>query len=235
MTSPFAFSLLFLTSICLAVGTSCSGSPRLDPYVVQEPYEQIFNAPDVIVGLLLSDTAVGAPMPSQPNGRYPMQLRRLAVRVENVLRGNLAKSKIEVYYFVSVGAYDGPVPLGSWRPGDRRILWLRRDSGALRTACDGPDSCTMPVRSGAHPQYRPDPQKPLGCSLSDIWFTRGDGITDSEFAKGVDWGAPSTVPEDYLFEKLQRLAATEVPLVRAAACKQLSYHHQKCVDPLTKR
>jgi hypothetical protein len=88
----------------------------------------------------------------------------------------------------------------------------------------------MPVRSGAHPQYRPDPQKPLGCALADIWFTRGDGTTDSDFAKGVDWGAPSTVPENCLFEKLQQLAATEVPAVRDAACKQLSYHHVKCVD-----
>jgi len=89
----------------------------------------------------------------------------------------------------------------------------------------------MPVRSGAHPHYKPDSQKPLGCALADIWFTRGDGTTDSDFAKGVDWGAPSTVPKAYLFEKLQRLAATEVPIVRDAACRQLSYYRQKCAEP----
>jgi hypothetical protein len=70
--------------------------------------------------------------------------------------------------------------------------------------------------------------------LADIWFTRGDGTTDHEFARGVNWGAPGTVPEAYLFEKLQHLAATEVPIVRAAACKQLSYYRQKCVEPTGK-
>jgi hypothetical protein len=179
------------------------------------------------VGVILSDTPVRQPI--QRNG-FQMQLCRITVRVENELRGNLAKGKIAVYYFAPVGTYTGPLPLGSWRPGDRRILWLRPDSGVLRTACDGPDSCTMPVRSGAHPQYKSDPRKPLGCALADIWFTRGEGTTDSEFAKGVDWGAPSTVPEPCLFKKLQQLAVTEVPAVRAAACKQLSYYQQKCVE-----
>ena len=101
----------------------------------------------------------------------------------------------------------------------------------LRTACDGWDECTMPAESGTHSNYTADPKKPLGYALADIFFTRGDGVTDAEFAKQVEWGAPSTVPEAYLFEKLQRLAATEVPVVQEAACKQLSDYPQKCVEP----
>jgi hypothetical protein len=158
-----------------------------------------------------------------------MQLRRLSVRVENGLRGNLTTGTIAAYYFALAGAYDGPIPLGHWKLGDRRILWLRHDSGILRTACDGHDSCTMLVRSGAHLHYRSDPQKPLSYALVDLFFTRGDVTNDSDFARAIE-DAPSTVPETYLFEKLQRLAATEVPIVRAAACKQLSYYRQKCVD-----
>ncbi len=86
----------------------------------------------------------------------------------------------------------------------------------------------MPVDSGAHPDYRADPRKPLGYVLADIFLTRGKGVTDAEFAKQVEWGAPTTVPREYLFDKLQHLAATEVPVVRAAACKYLSYYDQKC-------
>jgi hypothetical protein len=175
-----------------------SGVAKLEPYSMREPYEQIFNAPVVVVGVLLSDASVRHPVPSRRNGGYPMQLRQLSIRVENTLRGNLSDGTTVVYYFALAGAYDGPPPLGQWRRGDRRILWLRQDSGVLRTACDGHDSCTMPVRSGAHLQYKPDLQKPLAYSLADIFLTRGDGTTDSEFATGVEWGAPSTVPEAYL-------------------------------------
>lgn len=85
----------------------------------------------------------------------------------------------------------------------------------------------MPAESGTHPGYKPDPGMPLGYALADIFFTRGTGVTDAEFVRQVEWGAPSTVLEPYLFEKLQRLAPTEVPIVREAACKQLSYHRQK--------
>ncbi len=218
-----------IATLCLLVG-GCSGVPRLTPYSMQEPYERIFDAPIVVVGVFLSDTPVRQPVRSQRNDGYPMQLRKITVRLENVLRGNLEHGTVAVYYFACAGAYDGPIPLGSWRSGDRRIVWLRRDSAVLRTACDGPDSCKMPVRSGAHPHYNSDPKKTLGYALADIWFTRGEGTNDAEFARGVDWGAPSTVPRAYLFEKLQRLAETEVPIVRVAACKQLSYFQQKCVE-----
>ena len=208
------------------VGSGCSRSPKLIPYEAQE-YERIFDAPMVIVGRLISDAAAHGPVLDRG---YPIQLRKLKVRVENALRGSVATGEVLVYYFAPAGPYQGNVPLGRWPLGERRILWLRSDSGGLRTACDFRDECTMSVRSGAHPDYKPDSQKPLGYALADIWFTRGDGATDTDFAKGVDRGAPSTVPETYLFEKLQRLAATEVPVVRDAACRQLSYFRQKCVE-----
>ena len=50
----------------------------------------------------------------------------------------------------------------------------------------------MPVTSGAHPHYKADPQKPLGYALADIFLTRGEGVTDAEFAAQVARGTPST-------------------------------------------
>jgi len=88
----------------------------------------------------------------------------------------------------------------------------------------------MPANSGVHPHYKADPQKPLGYALADIFFTRGMGASDADFARQVDWGAPSTVPEAYLVEKLRHLADTEAPVVRAAACKQLAYFQQQCLN-----
>ena len=227
-------------AVCLSVAIDggCRSSPRL---VFQkgtssdsEYLAKVFNAPIVVVGAIESDTVVRSPIHS--DGML-IQLRKLKVRVENILRGDAVPESATVYYFTWAGAFNGPRPLGFWgakassNPIWRRILWLRRDSGILRTACDGWDECTMPANSGPHPDYKPDPRKPLAYALADIFFTRGNGVTDAEFARQVEWGAPSTVPEPYLFEKLQHLAATEVPIVRAAASKQLSYYRQECVRP----
>jgi len=133
------------------------------------------TAPIVVVGVLTSDTLALRPIPMHSDPKSLLQLRKLRVRVENVLKGAPISETIAVYYFTWAGAFDGPRPLGFWRVGDRRILWLRRDSGVLRTACDGWDGCTEGVWSGAHPDYRPDPRKPLDYALVDLHFTRGKG------------------------------------------------------------
>jgi hypothetical protein len=217
-------------TVCLLL-CACSKAPSLTPYSTQQPYEQIFDSPVVVVGVITSDQEGGPTVPCVPNSDCPMQLRRLTIRVENGLRGRLQSGTVSAYYFRFAGGFSSPGPLGWWGDVDRRIFWLREDSRVWRLACDGHNYCAMPVRSGAHPQYRADPNKPLGYAMADIWFTRGQGTTDEEFARGIDWGAPSTVPEPYLFEKLQRLAATERAVVRAAACKQLSYYGQECIAP----
>lgn len=214
--------------LCL-LEAGCSGVTGLTPYSMQQSHEQIFDAPIVVVGVILSDTKGDKPVPSRRNGGYPMLLCRLTVRVENALRGTLTSGTHTVYYYHLGGAYSSPRPLGQWDGASRRIFWLRQDSGVLRTSCDGHDYCTIPVGSGSHPQYRPDPQKPLEYAVADILLTRGDGANDREFAKGFDYRG--NIPEPYFFEKLQRLAATEVSEVRTAACKELSYYHQPCVEP----
>ena len=219
-----------LFAVILLVGVGCGTSPRLVDYNVRADYmTEIFPAPLVVVAVIISDTLVRAPVPSHWNANLLLQLRKLRVRVENVLRGKSDSETMTIYYFGWYEYTGGNRPLGDWRPGDRRVFWLREDSGVLRMACDGPD-CTMPVYSGAHPYYKPDLQKPLGCALADIWFTRGEKTTDSDFVRQVDWGWPSTVPESCLIERLQQLAATEVSTVRAAACRHLSYTSQTCVE-----
>lgn len=230
---------IWLLTVCLsvAVGTGC-GSPRLIDYKSthseSEYHQQIFSSPIVVVGVILSDTLVRNRVPSHWDRQTLLQFRKLKVRVENVLRGDSIPSAAAIYYFTFAGGFNGPRPLGFWTmegssaPVRRRVFWLKSDSGVLRTACDGWDYCTMSVASGAHPNYRPDAGKLLGQALADILFTRGEGATDAEFAAQLEYGATSTIPETYLVEKLQHLAATEVPIVRAAACELLSHYRQGC-------
>jgi len=167
---------------------------------------------------------VRSPVPMRSEPAIPLQLRRLTVRVENVLKGAPIPQTIEVYYFTFAGGFDGPRPLGFWRVGYRRILWLRRDSGVLRTACDGWDGCTDGVWSGAHPDYRPDPQKPLGYALVDFHLTRGKGpVNKIAFATEVFGQEPVGFPglEEYAIEKLKHLALTEEDEIKSSACESL--------------
>lgn len=175
------------------------------------------TAPIVVVGVLTSDTLVSKPIPMHADPEIRLQLGQLVVRVENVLRGRVADRTLVIYYFTWAGGFDGPRPLGFWDPGSRRILWLRKDAGVFRTACDGSDHCTMAVDSGAHRRYRADPLKPVDYAVADILLTRGESsISEIRFARNIAAGSPG--PEEYLIVKYRRLAMTESPPLKTAAC-----------------
>jgi hypothetical protein len=47
---------------------------------------------------------IGRPVPSRHDPNYPMQLHRVKVLIENVLKGSVDEPKISVYYFAFAGA-----------------------------------------------------------------------------------------------------------------------------------
>jgi hypothetical protein len=195
----------------------------------KQSYEQVYSAPLVIVGIADSARRLGPHRPSRVDPRYPMQLWRVRVHVENVLRGSIQQRTVFVYYFALAGGIVGPRPLGFGREPSRRILWLRKDAGVLRMACDGRDICSTFVESGAHTLYALDPRKPIGYALGDILFTRGEGqVNEDRFARTIQNNSP--VPEEYLMERLKHLALTEGPVVKAAACLRIWIYVQDMTD-----
>ena len=69
-------------------------------------------APIAVVGVLSADTLVNRPVPMHSDPKFPLQLRRLTVQVENVLKGGPLPSLITVYYFTWAGGFDGPRRFG---------------------------------------------------------------------------------------------------------------------------
>jgi hypothetical protein len=144
----------------------------------------------------------------------------MQVAVENVIRGDIQDQHIGVFYFTWAGGFNGPQPLGMWNVGSRRILWLRRDGMALRTACDGWDGCTWGVYSGRHPHLKIEPGESIDRALADVALTRGEGpINEARFAGAISRGAPA--PDSYLIEHYRHLAVTERAGAKAAACEAL--------------
>jgi hypothetical protein len=147
-------------------------------------------------------------------------MRRMIVGVENVLRGDISNERVDIYYFTWAGGFDGPQPLGMWRIGSRRIFWLRRDRGVLRTACDGGDGCTWGVYGGNHPRLTVNPADSIDRAVAEIVLSRGQGlITEARFAGAILRGAP--VPDEYQIEDFRRLAMTELGVIKTAACEAL--------------
>jgi hypothetical protein len=194
MTNPMSrrvscVALLFAFGV---LNASCKRSRHLTEYD-EESNKQARSPPLVVVGVVDSDMRVGRPVPSRRDPNYPMQVHRARVQVENVLRGSISKRTFFVYYFALGGGFDGPRPLGFGSEASRRILWLRGDADVFRMACDGWDSCTMFVESGAHPRYKADPRKPLAYALADILLTRGEGkIDEIPFASEIEPGGTRT-------------------------------------------
>jgi hypothetical protein len=212
--------LIFLLGV-LSLETACSGLPRLTEYD-GAANAQAHLAPLVVVATTDSDVSVGRIVPSRKDSTYPMQLHRVKAHIENVLKGSINDATIMVYYFRFAGAIDGPRPLGFGREPSRRILWLRKDAGAYRMACDGWDRCTMVVRSGSHLGYRPDPTEPLNQALVDILLTRGKGeINDLQFANQIRAGVPDEGIRGYVIEKLRQLSQGESSEIENAACQLL--------------
>lgn len=222
-------ALLAVPFALIVLDAGCSSVPQLTEYDERSNAQARF-APLVVVGVADSDVPIGRPAASRRDPSYPMQLHRVRVRIENVLRGSIGEQTILVYYFGFAGAIDGPRPLGFGRPS-RRILWLRREGSVFRMACDGWDGCTTLVMSGAHRRYRADPRKSLDQALVDILLTRGEGEIDNvRFASQIEWGTPDQGFQGYVIEKLGHLALTESSDVKASACKQLWIYTQDRVE-----
>jgi len=172
------------------IAFAACGKPNLKVHS-EAANERSREAPLVIVGVIESDQSQGH---DEASG---MQLRRLRVRVENVLRGKLTDPAIMVYYFKFGGGFVGPRPLGLWDDRSmRRVFWLEQDAGVYRTSCDGFDFCTLAIYSGSHPGYQPKKGATVEDSIVDLQLTRGESGVDEAWFKAVACRVLASLPAD---------------------------------------
>src|SRR5665213_1573414 len=136
------WKVVLWAQILLLVG--CGSGPQFcdyyDPQDLQSPRTfQVMNAsPIVLVGTVRSTTVISRGLPARKQSTLRLDLMKAEITVENSLRAALQSTDAQFYYFEFSpmnGGYSGP-PRYHLDRADRRVFFLTRDSGVLRSSGD---------------------------------------------------------------------------------------------------
>jgi hypothetical protein len=197
------------------------------------PSRQLASIPIIAVGRILANEHIGSAR-KEDEFSAPIQLCRVTIQIENILRGRIAKGRTAVYYFTDVGSTGASPRLGmspyagSWHLGDRMMFFLRRDASVLRTTCDFRDYCVVQVFSGAHPGFKINPDKSIAENIVDLLLTRGADSRDRQMIKAITKSRVLDFSEAYALRKIEQLALDGPQEVTNAACDLLSAYKHPC-------
>jgi hypothetical protein len=242
------FRLVLIALVVLIAG--CRTLPKLKVEDEGVIYEHLAAAPFIIVGTVISSKQVGrdviwhperslldATASSSKSTGYSLSLFRVKVAVENVLRGGIKQHELDIYYYSHAGSLGGTPGIGMygvsglWGQGDRELFYLKKVDDVFRTYCDIFAPCVTTIFSGAHPNFKLDPDKSANDSLVNLLLTRGEGSTDQEMIKAVLSKSPSFLSPEHAILKWQEIAEHDAsPTVRRAACEQLKAKQLSCPD-----
>jgi len=227
----------------LSLLLSCRQGPEIAEYppFIQVPQETNMNkVPVILVGRVLSSSDIGKPRPSKWDPRFLTQLSEVTVAVENVLQGSVNRQEIPIYYFVIASSHDGNRLLGDWRPGERDLFYLQKDSGVFRTICDNYRSCVTRVLTGAHPNWKRDPTLYITDDILRFMLSRGENCDDAAMLEAVNlaqrYGTGDPQERDVI-RAVEQVAIHETPPVQHGACQVLAYwgdgyFKERAGDPL---
>jgi len=149
--------------------------------VYSNHYAVFETAPNVVVGVVTSVAVIGEPQPARRDQKLLVQLTKVDIQVENVLRGDVPRAPAHFYFFGYSDknpGYGGP-PLYRVSIGDRRVFFLVREMGELRSAADVFDY-TLFVASGSHKDLPFGKDTPLGDVIAEVLLSLGDGYDSAD-------------------------------------------------------
>jgi hypothetical protein len=165
-------------------------------------------------------TAIGKPSEVRGVPEGPIQLFRVDISIENILKGAVPAGRNAFFYFQRITA-TGPALMGFYSRGTfRDILLLRNEKGRLRLIRDVRSNCAPTVYTGAHPAFKPTPGESVHEQMVDILLTPGKGVTDAGMLHAIFEMAPFLTSHTYTLVKLLQLSESDSSLMRTAACLQ---------------
>jgi hypothetical protein len=223
---PVAIALLGMVTAC------CRPQMTEFParYSIDSP-QAIEAVPVILVGLVLVGSHPAGPLhPSRVDPHVLTQLHQAKIRVENLVQGDVAQNdEINIFYSLDAVNLGSSASFLYFSRGDRRLFFLERDAGKLRTIYDTWNTCVLPVFSGFHPNFKRDPHQPATEAIVDLLLTRGEGATDKDMVKAVrEVGNFDRFGDELQLKALQQIAREETPPVRHEACAELAIWGHPC-------
>ena len=157
----------------------CEPQDQYDPLemaISSNRYHVFTAAPIVVIGMVTNTRLVDGPRPARRQPQLLVQLTEVGIHIENILRGKIEPADTHFYFFgVSDqnSGYSGP-PRYRVAVGERRIFFLTRDGGQLRSMGDVLDY-TLLVTTGPHPELRLADKQPLGDLISEVLLSPNPG------------------------------------------------------------
>lgn len=191
-----------------------------DPPGVRLNY--IRSAPVVAVGTVTAAKPIGKERRASQDNRIMIQLTRISLRVENVLRGRVDEGDVDFYYYTFAAHNKMDLGVAHYLPvkGERRVFFLKPFNSSYRSVGDVTDY-TIPVLSGQHNSdiCRSDS---FGECLAKILLTPGTGYNYESFAATLRksaYIAEMASSKGFAYQLLQDLARNqnETISIRAAS------------------
>lgn len=183
-------------------------------------------APVVVVGFVERSDEVGRPRRSRADPRLGVQLTRVRIQVEQVLRGAVAQGALTFYYYAYSPSGEVGPPGGArlYRTyaGARYVFFLQTSPGGYRSVGDVTDYAFR-VLSGRHGEDFCR-GKSVGCCIAEILLVPGEGYDAQAFARDLTWNAyPSKVlcSQERALDLVENLEHNPDPVISQAATETL--------------
>ena len=208
---------LFLIEL-LGASMCWSQGPVLVPREFEQrelPTETSFwlSAPNIAVVKVLSNKPIGRLYRARSGQKPELQLFEISVEVENVLQGEDLGESTSFYFFrqrFTRGRYD-------FDPGERYIVFLRKDGEVLRTMTDL-WYYFLPVGSGRHETDKLPSTPNLETKIAYILLTPGSGFNSKAFEQNVDAAVRWRGQEKYKVSLLSQLLTNPDRSLRDQVC-----------------
>jgi hypothetical protein len=179
-------------AIATMLGLSACAQDQKDFFRMSDyrlPFDQRLRfevgAPIIVLGRVLELSNIGLPQRSQGDPRILVQLTRLTIDVEEVIKGAIRTNPTEfdLFTYSSENQIDLGVPRYIPMVGQRRIYFLRPSQNTYRSVGDV-TKYNLVVPSGTHERGFCKGKNP-GCCIAEMLLVPGQGIDVGAFVANV--------------------------------------------------
>jgi hypothetical protein len=180
--------VLAKTAIASLLGLSACAQDQKDFFRMSDyrlPFDQRLRfevgAPIIVLGRVLEFSNIGQPQRSQGDPRILVQLTRLTVDVEEVIKGAIRTdpTKFDLFTYSNENKVDLGVPRYIPAVGQHRIYFLRPSQNTYRSVGDV-TNYNLAVQSGTHEKGFCKGKQP-GCCIAELLLAPGQGLDVGPF------------------------------------------------------